>query len=71
MMINVDRIPGPDGRDAGTSAIQEWVSERVEKTQRLRDVIIVSELPRNSIGKVIKGELRDQHGGAPVRSHRL
>jgi len=60
-----------DGQAAGTGAIQEWVNERVEKTQRLRDVVIVSELPRNSIGKVIKGELRDQYGGTPVRSHRL
>jgi acyl-CoA synthetase (AMP-forming)/AMP-acid ligase II len=38
------------------------VNERVEKTQRLRDLVIVDALPRNSIGKVIKGELREQYG---------
>jgi long-chain acyl-CoA synthetase len=50
------------GYTAEPGAVQAWVNERVEKTQRLRDLVIVDALPRNSIGKVIKGELREQYG---------
>lgn len=42
------------------AALIAWVNERVGKTQRLSGAEIVSELPRNAIGKVLKRELREQ-----------
>ncbi len=38
-----------------------WFNARTGKTQRLESLHLVSELPRSSIGKVLKRELRDRH----------
>lgn len=48
--------------DAATdaSAILAWFNERVGKTQRLSALERVDELPRSSIGKVLKRSLRDR-----------
>jgi len=40
-------------------ALRQWLNGRVGKTQRLTYVSIVPSLPRSSIGKVLKRELRD------------
>lgn len=38
-----------------------WVNERVDaKFQRIRDVVVLDEFPRNVAGKILKRELRDQ-----------
>ena len=44
-------------------AIKVWTNnhEKVGKTQRLHDVILVDALPRSPIGKVLKRELRDEY----------
>ncbi|MGZ8993866.1 MAG: class I adenylate-forming enzyme family protein [Burkholderiaceae bacterium] len=46
----------------------EWTNTRVSKTQRLADLILVDDLPRNSLGKILKRELREcyriEHRGA-------
>lgn len=39
--------------------IVSWTNSRVGKQQRIADAIVVSELPRNPNGKVLKRELRD------------
>ncbi|MHA7602633.1 class I adenylate-forming enzyme family protein [Alicycliphilus sp. T452] len=39
--------------------LRTWCNERVGKTQRLSKVVMVSELPRSPIGKVLKRSLRD------------
>ncbi len=39
-----------------------WANERLEKAQRVRDVIVVDALPRNTGGKVIKHQLAEQYG---------
>jgi long-chain acyl-CoA synthetase len=40
-----------------------WANARVGKLQRLRDVEFVDALPRSTIGKVLKRELRERYGG--------
>ena len=42
-------------------ALRAWLNERVGKTQRLAALHVVDELPRSSIGKVLKRTLREQH----------
>lgn len=41
--------------------VMSWVNERVEKPQRLRDVVLIDELPRNSLGKVMKHHLEEAY----------
>jgi acyl-CoA synthetase (AMP-forming)/AMP-acid ligase II len=53
----------PDA-NATADAIKQWTNERLGKTQRLADVQLTAELPRNPIGKVLKRELRDQYSRA-------
>ena len=42
-------------------ALRAWLNGRVGKTQRLAALHVVDELPRSSIGKVLKRKLREQH----------
>jgi acyl-CoA synthetase (AMP-forming)/AMP-acid ligase II len=44
------------------AALLAWANERLGKTQRLADLHIVDHLPRSSIGKVLKRELRARWG---------
>jgi acyl-CoA synthetase (AMP-forming)/AMP-acid ligase II len=48
---------------AGTSieadALKAWLNDRVGRMQRLTHLKLISSLPRSSIGKVLKRELRD------------
>jgi acyl-coenzyme A synthetase/AMP-(fatty) acid ligase len=37
------------------------VNARLGKTQRLADLLFVSDLPRNEIGKTLKRQLREQY----------
>ncbi|MGB3723545.1 MAG: class I adenylate-forming enzyme family protein [Pacificimonas sp.] len=46
---------------ASADEIKSWTNERVGKTQRLSDVVMVNELPRSAIGKVLKRELRERY----------
>jgi len=47
--------------DETPQALKAWVNERVGRMQKLADVVIVPELPRSEIGKVLKRELRAQY----------
>ncbi|MBD3679137.1 MAG: acyl--CoA ligase [Rhodobacteraceae bacterium] len=40
--------------------ILDWTNAQLGKTQRLSDLAILPELPRNAIGKVLKRELKDR-----------
>ena len=38
--------------------LRAWANERLGKTQRLADIVVVAELPRSEIGKILKRDLR-------------
>ncbi len=49
------------GASLSPADIRQWVADRVGKTQRLADLVILDELPRSPIGKILKRELRDRY----------
>ncbi len=49
--------PGPELQPRD---LLSWTNGRLGKTQRLSDLRLVDELPRNALGKVLKRELRDR-----------
>ena len=49
-----------DGAAAEAEELRQWLNARVGKTQRLSYARIVPSLPRSSIGKVLKRQLRDE-----------
>ncbi len=48
------------GAAATAEELRQWMNARVGKTQRLTYATIVESLPRSSIGKVLKRQLRDE-----------
>jgi acyl-CoA synthetase (AMP-forming)/AMP-acid ligase II len=51
-------------------ALKQWVNERVAaKFQRVSDVVILKDFPRNVAGKILKREMRERYrqGAAPQR----
>ena len=49
-----------EGVAAEAEDIRQWLNSRVGKTQRLSYARVVDALPRSSIGKVLKRQLRDE-----------
>ena len=48
-------------KDTSAAALREWMNARVSKTQRLADLILIDDLPRNALGKILKRELRERY----------
>ncbi len=48
------------GEDVTGQTLKEWSNARLGKMQRLAEVRILNELPRNAIGKILKRELQQQ-----------
>jgi acyl-CoA synthetase (AMP-forming)/AMP-acid ligase II len=48
------------GQKATAGELRQWLNARVGKTQRLSYATVVDSLPRSSIGKVLKRQLRDE-----------
>ena len=45
--------------------LKDWINQRVgAKFQRIHDVIVMDDFPRNVAGKTLKREMRDQYGTA-------
>src|SRR5690606_22797904 len=44
--------------------LMSWANERLERNQRLVALVLVPQLPRSAIGKVLKRELRDGFTGS-------
>lgn len=53
-------VPADSG--ARREALKAWCNERVGRRQRIADVVLVDELPRNPNGKVLKRVLRTRFG---------
>jgi acyl-CoA synthetase (AMP-forming)/AMP-acid ligase II len=47
------------GSDLTADALRGWFADRVGKTQRLADLVVIPEMPRSAIGKLLKRELRE------------
>ena len=52
------------GRQEAAGELKDWVNARVGKTQRVADLRIVEILPRSSIGKILKRELREEYAAS-------
>ncbi len=50
--------PGSEGRKPGETELLDWANDQLGKAQRLAAIEFRAELPRSSIGKVLKRELR-------------
>jgi acyl-CoA synthetase (AMP-forming)/AMP-acid ligase II len=50
-----------DGSTAGEDEVREWANARLAKTQRLVAVEFRDSLPRSTIGKIMKRELREPY----------
>lgn len=53
-------IPKP-GADFDADAVKTWANARLGKTQRLADIELREDFPRNALGKVIKRVLREPY----------
>ena len=51
-------VVAKDGADVTEAELTQWVNDRLGKTQRISGVEFRDELPRSTIGKVMKRELR-------------
>lgn len=51
-----------EGAQVTAQDLCSWANDRLGKTQRLSDVIVLDTLPRSEIGKILKKDLRDQYG---------
>jgi long-chain acyl-CoA synthetase len=49
-------------RGASAEDIRTFANARLGKTQRIAEALLIDELPRSHIGKILKRELRDQYG---------
>ncbi len=49
-----------DGASVSGEDVRLWLNERVGKTQRLNAAVVLPQLPRSAIGKILKRELRDE-----------
>jgi acyl-CoA synthetase (AMP-forming)/AMP-acid ligase II len=54
--------PGTSASDALREELREYTRERLASFKRPRYVAFVEELPRNPMGKVLKTDLRKEHG---------
>jgi len=57
-----------EGSDLSGKAVQDEANARLGKTQRLSEVIVIPELPRNQAGKVLKRDLRELYAISRERS---
>lgn len=59
-------VVSQSGAQPEAQALRAWLNDRVGKTQRVAALLLVDDLPRSEIGKVLKRELRERY----LQSHR-
>jgi acyl-CoA synthetase (AMP-forming)/AMP-acid ligase II len=52
--------------ETATDVVRQWANDRLGKSQRIAQVIAIDALPRSSIGKVLKRELRERFKNVPA-----
>lgn len=57
-------IVAPNGFAMDLEKLKRWTNERVGRQQRIADIKIVDEIPRNPNGKILKRVLREKFGEA-------
>ncbi|WP_077212881.1 class I adenylate-forming enzyme family protein [Bacillus dakarensis] len=55
------------GSTVSAEEIKTWLNEKVNKFQRVADVEIIDEFPRNALGKILKRELREERSELFIR----
>lgn len=58
-------VPAPGVASLNTAALQDWCVRHLVPAKRPRDIFVVAELPRTSVGKIRKFLLRDESVGSP------
>lgn len=61
---------GP-GNAIEPAALRDWANARLGRMQRLAEVRIVDELPRNAIGKILKRELQEREAAATAATEKV
>lgn len=62
-------VPAPGGEAAcATEAIRAWARDRLASYKIPREAVLVTALPRNPLGKVVKPELIRSLGEAPSKA---
>jgi crotonobetaine/carnitine-CoA ligase len=54
-------VPDDAANPPSVDALHEWCLQRLTKAKRPRDITLVEQLPRTSVGKIRKFLLRDPH----------
>jgi long-chain acyl-CoA synthetase len=54
------------GKKLNAKVIMDWANQKLGKIQRLADVKVISKLPRNAIGKILKTELTADYTGSLI-----
>jgi acyl-CoA synthetase (AMP-forming)/AMP-acid ligase II len=56
------------GASSDAKTLRLWANDRLGKTQRISQLVFTEALPKSSIGKVLKRELRDTYAGLADRA---
>ncbi len=59
-------VAADSGRPPTLEDLSEFTRDRLASYKKPTAIVVVDELPRNAAGKVLKHELRDRYGAAPV-----
>ena len=48
--------------DVDTDEVMGYVAERVAPYKKVREVVVIDEVPKTASGKILRRVLRDEHG---------
>src|SRR5262249_44248787 len=59
-------VPAAPDHPPTLEDLTEFTKDRLASYKKPTSIVVLDELPRNAAGKVLKHELRDRYGAAPV-----